>query len=78
MAARRVAATSIDWAEFAKKIPQAQKGAFSALKTKNEGYARQIAVLPEDLPKIDFATYKAKITVPGKLLHKLVNRIVGY
>merc|ERR1711976_506471 len=65
MAARRVAATSIDWAEFAKKIPQAQKGAFSALKTKNEGFTRAIAALPAELPKLDFATYKERINVPG-------------
>lgn len=66
MASRRVAVSSIDWAEFAKKIPAAQRPAFNALKNKQDAYVRRISALPENLPKIDFASYKTKIQVPGK------------
>merc|ERR1712066_120709 len=65
MAARRVTATSVDWAKFAEKIPAAQKPAFNALKNKTDAHIRKVASLPESLPKIDFANYKAKIAVAG-------------
>merc|ERR1712038_929400 len=65
MAARRVTATSVDWAKFAEKIPAAQKPAFNALKNKTDAHIRKVASLPESLPKIDFADYKAKIAVAG-------------
>ena len=68
MASRRIAASTIDWAEFAKKIPLAQRPAFNALKNKQDGYVRTIAALPEKLPDIDFANYKAKIQVKGEYL----------
>merc|ERR1712038_1528683 len=65
MAARRVTATTVDWAKFAEKIPAAQKPAFNALKNKTDAHIRKVASLPESLPKIDFANYKAKIAVAG-------------
>merc|ERR1712038_883712 len=65
MAARRVTATTVDWAKFAEKIPAAQKPAFNALKNKTDAHIRKLAALPESLPKIDFANYKAKIAVAG-------------
>jgi hypothetical protein len=34
MAARRLAASTVDWAEFAKKIPDVQRASFLALKGK--------------------------------------------
>ena len=66
MAARRVTATAVDWAKFAEKIPAAQKPAFNALKNKTDAHIRKLAALPESLPKIDFANYKAKIAVAGE------------
>merc|ERR1712024_211702 len=54
-----------DWAKFAEKIPAAQKPAFNALKNKTDAHIRLVASLPESLPKIDFANYKAKIAVAG-------------
>ena len=66
MAARRVTATTVDWAKFAEKIPAAQKPAFNALKNKTDAHIRKLAALPESLPKIDFANYKAKIAVAGE------------
>ena len=65
MASRRVSSTAVDWAEFARKIPAAQKGSFAALKQKHAGFMRAVNSLPESSPKIDFATYKSKIAVPG-------------
>ena len=66
MAARRVTVSSIEWAELARKIPEAQRPGFAALKNKQDSLVRRIAGLPENLPKIDFANYKGKVTVPGK------------
>merc|ERR1712244_156451 len=76
MAARRVTATTVDWAKFAEKIPAAQKPAFNALKNKTDAHIRKLAALPESLPKIDFANYKAKIAVAG-MVDEFKKRIVG-
>jgi len=65
MASRRLAGSSVDWAEFVKKIPDAQRASFNALKNKTDGYVRQISALPEKKPAIDWATYKGKIAVAG-------------
>ncbi len=65
MASKRVSISAVNWAEFASKIPEAQRGAFNALKNKQDGYVRAIAALPDALPKIDFAAYKAKVAVTG-------------
>jgi len=62
MAAKRVTTTAVNWAEFATKIPAANKGAFAALKTKQDGYLRAVNQLPESLPAIDFASYKGRIS----------------
>ena len=67
MATKRVAATAVDWAEFARKIPPANKGAFTALKTKQDSFVRTINQLPDALPAIDFAAYRGRIA-PGEYL----------
>merc|ERR1719384_2845781 len=64
MAARRVSASTVNWAEFARKIPAAQKPSFNALK-KSDGFVRAVNALPEAAPKIDFAAYKSKVAVDG-------------
>merc|ERR1712018_906485 len=61
MAAKRVTATAINWAEFATKIPAANKASFGALKNKQDGYVRAVNQLPEALPAIDFSAYKGKV-----------------
>ena len=66
MAARRIAASTVEWAELARKIPEAQRASFMALKGKSDGYVRTINGLPEKLPNIDWTLYKNRITVPGK------------
>lgn len=65
MASRRLAASTVDWAEFAKKIPDAQRASFNALKNKTDSYVRKISALPDKSPKIDWAAYKSKIAVAG-------------
>ena len=70
MAAKRVTATAVDWTEFARKIPAANKGAFVALKNKQDGYVRAINGLPSALPAIDFTSYRARIAV-GKNIESI-------
>jgi len=65
MAAKRIATTALDWSALAAKMPAENKGAFGALKVKVDKYMRIVNSLPEAAPAIDFAGYKAKITVPG-------------
>ncbi len=77
MAARRVAASSVNWAEFASKLQPSQKSSFSALKNKTDEYVRQIAALPDKLPALDWASYKAKVAVPGKVRLARPNRFDG-
>merc|ERR1712241_538004 len=65
MAAQRISASTVNWVEFARKIPAAQKASFQAFKQKSDGFVRAVNSLPEAAPKIDFAIYKSKIAVPG-------------
>merc|ERR1712050_794743 len=65
MAAQRISASSVNWVEFARKIPAAQKPSFNALKQKSDGFVRAVNALPEAAPKIDFAAYKSKVAVDG-------------
>ena len=65
MASRRVAATSVNWVEFAKKVPASQKASFQALKQKVDTFQRAVTSLPEKAPAIDFNSYKSKIAVAG-------------
>ena len=77
MASKRVATTAVNWAEFAKKIPAANKGAFQALKNKQDGYLRTIGQLPETLPAIDFAAYKGRIA-GGKIIVVIIRLLLPY
>jgi len=61
MAAKRVSATAINWGELTKKIPDGQRVAFQALKTKQDGYLRSINSLPEQLPAINWAQYQGRV-----------------
>ena len=68
MAAKRVTSTAVNWAEFASKIPAANKGAFAALKTKQDGYIRAVNQLPDALPSIDFASYKGRVATGNPIV----------
>ena len=65
MAAQRISASSVNWVEFARKIPAAQKASFQAFKQKSDGFVRAVNALPEAAPKIDFEAYRSRIAVPG-------------
>merc|ERR1711970_211260 len=65
MAAKRIAASAINWSEFAARVPANQKGAFNAFKGKSDAYLRAVVTLPEALPPIDFSAYAARVSVPG-------------
>merc|ERR1712109_293220 len=65
MAAQRISASSVNWEEFARKIPAAQKASFQAFKQKSDGFVRAVNALPEAAPKIDFDAYRSRIAVPG-------------
>merc|ERR1712045_499988 len=59
MAAKRVSQSAINWAELSKKIPDSQRMAFQALKTKSDVSLRAINSLPEKLPTIDWNAYQS-------------------
>jgi len=65
MAAKRVAKSSVDWAKFAKCVPEGSEAAFIALRSKVEGTARRVAATPAEAPALDWDHYKAKIAKPG-------------
>merc|ERR1711990_448602 len=65
MAAQRISASTVNWVEFAKKIPAAQKASFQAFKQKSDGFVRAVNSHPEAAPKIDFDAYRSKIAVAG-------------
>lgn len=65
MAAKRVAKSSIDWAKFAKCVPEGSEANFAALRTKVELNARRVAASPAEAPALDWAHYKAKVAKPG-------------
>lgn len=65
MASRRIAATSVNWAALAERVPANQKPNFAAFKTKSDVYMRAVLANPETPPKIDWAYYKRLIPVQG-------------
>ncbi|CAG7723405.1 unnamed protein product [Allacma fusca] len=65
MAARRLAASSINWAAFAERVPEAQRPSFLALKSRTDNYLRRVNANPAEAPKIDWAAYKGKVPIPG-------------
>merc|ERR1712198_90828 len=65
MAAKRIAASAINWAEFASKVPANQQAAYKAFKGKSDAHLRAVLGLPEALPVIDFSAYATRVAVPG-------------
>merc|ERR1712226_1089806 len=62
MAAKRVSASAINWAELSKKVPDGSRLAFGALKTKNDGSLRAINSLPDALPAMNWAAYEGRVS----------------
>merc|ERR1712179_875685 len=65
MAAKRIAASAVNWGELAARVPANQKGAYNAFKGKSDAYLRAVMTRPEALPPIDFSAYAARVSVPG-------------
>ncbi|XP_063239199.1 ATP synthase subunit d, mitochondrial [Bacillus rossius redtenbacheri] len=63
--ARRIKASSINWAAIAERVPENQKSQYLAFKAKSDGYLRRMLSQPEEPPKIDWAFYKTSVAVPG-------------
>lgn len=62
MAARRVTASSINWASLAERVPANQKVSFNNFKAKSDSYLRAVLANPENPPKIDWASYKKLVS----------------
>jgi len=65
MAAKRVAASVVNWGEMAAKCPAEQKFIFQAFKTKSDNYLHRVTSLPAEVPKIDFAYYRKNVALAG-------------
>ncbi|XP_050592276.1 ATP synthase subunit d, mitochondrial-like [Bombus affinis] len=61
----RQAIKAINWAALAERIPEAEKAALAAFKSKSDKYLQRMMANPEALPKIDWAYYKKVIVTPG-------------
>ena len=61
--AARVSTSVVDFGRLATKIPDVQKNAFNALRSKVEGHLRNTNALPASLPAIDFTAYSKVIYV---------------
>ncbi|KAF7264183.1 ATP synthase, subunit D [Rhynchophorus ferrugineus] len=65
MAAKRIAQSSINWSQFAERVPEHQRQTFLAFKAKSDGYLRRVLAQPEKAPAIDWAFYKQRVPVAG-------------
>ncbi|XP_076437294.1 ATP synthase subunit d, mitochondrial-like [Babylonia areolata] len=65
MAARRIARSAVDWAAFKERVPPKQQEFYRAFKAKNDTFVNKVHQYPENLPKIDFAFYKARLPNPA-------------
>merc|ERR1712002_375981 len=65
MAAKRIAASAVDWGRFAAVCPKNQMEIYRTLKAKHDGFMAKAYLLPDSLPKIDFAAYKSRLPNPA-------------
>ncbi|XP_043599734.1 ATP synthase subunit d, mitochondrial-like [Bombus pyrosoma] len=61
----RQAIKAINWTALAERIPEAEKAALAAFKSKSDKYLQRMMANPEALPKIDWSYYKKVIVTPG-------------
>ncbi|EFA01349.1 ATP synthase subunit d, mitochondrial [Tribolium castaneum] len=65
MAAKRIAQSSINWAQLAERVPPHQKGLFQQFKSKSDHYLRRVMENPEKAPEINWSFYKSRVPVAG-------------
>lgn len=65
MAAKRITQSSINWSALAERVPPTQKNNFIAFKARSDKYLRSVLANPEQSPKLDWATYKNRVAIPG-------------
>ncbi|XP_037093843.1 ATP synthase subunit d, mitochondrial-like [Pollicipes pollicipes] len=65
MATKRIAKSSIDWAAFAKRVPEGQKSMYLQFKAKSDGYLRRVLAQPENMPALDWAQYSSRLGTAG-------------
>ncbi|XP_005103366.1 ATP synthase subunit d, mitochondrial [Aplysia californica] len=63
-ATKRVVSSAIDWTRFAAVCPKWQVEMLRATKAKHDTFVNKVHQLPENLPKIDFASYKSRLPDP--------------
>ncbi|RWS28969.1 ATP synthase subunit d-like protein [Leptotrombidium deliense] len=61
MSAKRIAKSGIDWAKFAKLVPESDRAMFTAFKGKSDVYLRKVMSFPENAPAINWSEYRTKI-----------------
>ncbi|XP_017884882.1 ATP synthase subunit d, mitochondrial-like [Ceratina calcarata] len=61
----RRALTAINWAALAERIPETEKAALAAFKSKSDKYLQRMNANPEAMPKIDWEYYRKSVITPG-------------
>ncbi|CAK9796762.1 ATP synthase subunit d, mitochondrial [Anthophora plagiata] len=61
----RRALQAINWSALAERIPESERTALAAFKSKSDKYLQRLMAYPEALPKIEWSYYKNTISTPG-------------
>ncbi|RWS14675.1 ATP synthase subunit d: mitochondrial-like protein [Dinothrombium tinctorium] len=61
MTSRRITKSAVDWAKFARLVPESDRAQFAAFKARSDGYLRKMMSYPENPPPIDWNAYRATI-----------------
>ena len=77
MASKRIAKTSVEWAKLQKLLPQEQHHVYNNLLAKNFQFTSKVASLPENLPKIDFESYRKQLGNPS-VIDKLEKNYLAF
>nr|CAH8873830.1 unnamed protein product [Trichobilharzia regenti] len=65
MTSKRVAVSTVNWAEFYAKCPKHQLDQYRELKTKTDNLVSKISSLPESLPPLNWDHYASVVPIPG-------------